>query len=86
MPNAFMLFIKPPSDDELLRRLRSRGRDDEQAIQRRFGEAKKEITLAETSRAYDQIIVNDDLDKAIEQIATLINEARHRPSGDASRD
>jgi guanylate kinase len=45
-PDAFMIFVLPPSDDELLRRLTGRGRDSEEAINRRFAAAKKEIETA----------------------------------------
>lgn len=84
MPNAFMMFIKPPSEEELLRRLRSRGRDDEQAIQRRFAEAKNELALANESGAYDAVIVNDDLEQAIEQIHSLIENTRRGQRDSAS--
>lgn len=72
MPSAYMLFIVPPSDDELLRRLRSRGREDEATIQRRFAEAKSEIDTARTSGAYDVLVVNADLDAAIEEVCNAI--------------
>jgi guanylate kinase len=48
-----MIFILPPSDEELLRRLRGRAQDQEAAIERRFAAAKREIELARTSAAYD---------------------------------
>jgi len=75
-PGAFMIFILPPSDEELLRRLHGRGRDSEQAIRRRFEEAKREINLAEASGAYDAFVVNDDLKTAQESASRLI-ENRH---------
>ncbi len=72
MPGALMIFVLPPSDEELLRRLRSRARDDEEAIQRRLEEAKREIDLANTSGAYDAFIVNDDLERAQGETSDLI--------------
>ncbi len=72
MPQAFMVFILPPSEDELLRRLRSRGREDETVIQRRFAEAKHEINLARSSNAFDEFIVNDDLSRTIEDAIKLV--------------
>ncbi len=78
MPDAFMVFISPPSDEELLRRLRDRGREDEAAIQRRFNEAKREIGLARESGAYDIEIVNDHLERAIEKTCAAIEAARAR--------
>ena len=75
-----MLFIMPPSDEELLRRLRSRGRDDEAAIQRRYAEAQKETALARSSGAYDDFIVNDDLPRSLERICNLIAQRREELS------
>jgi guanylate kinase len=72
MPEAFSVFVLPPSDEELLRRLRSRGRDDEEAIARRFAEARKEIDFARSSGVYDAFVVNDDLDRSIATIEGLV--------------
>lgn len=72
MPDAFAIFVLPPSEDELLRRLRDRGREDESAIQRRFSEAKKEIQFAHSSGVYDHFVTNDDLFKAIEEVERLV--------------
>lgn len=76
MPQAFMIFVLPPSDEELLNRLRLRGRDDEEAIKRRFAVAKAEIQTARDSHAYDAFIVNDDLATAIDQACQLVQERR----------
>jgi len=73
MSEAFMIFILPPSEEELLRRLRSRGREDETVIQRRFAEAKHEINLARSSNAFDEFIVNDDLNRTIEDAIELVH-------------
>jgi guanylate kinase len=72
MPQGLMIFIVPPSDEELLRRLRGRGQDHEPAIQRRYAEAKREIELARTSAAYDAFIINDDLTRTIEETCKLV--------------
>ncbi|MHC4082042.1 MAG: guanylate kinase [Planctomycetota bacterium] len=76
MPEALMIFVVPPSDEELLRRLRGRGREGEDAIQRRFAEARKEIAIAQSSGAYDATVVNDDLEQAIDATCRLV-EQRH---------
>lgn len=82
MPEAFMIFIMPPNDAELLRRLRSRGRDDPQAIERRFEEARREMQQARDSGAYDAIIVNDRLEDTIATACRLIEQRRAaRPAG-----
>lgn len=64
-PDAFGIFILPPSEASLLERLRGRAREGEDVIQRRFAEAKREIADARASGAYDLFIVNDDLERAI---------------------
>jgi guanylate kinase len=76
MPSAFMLFILPPNDVELRRRLEGRGRDDEEAITRRFAEARREIDLATSRDLYDAFIVNDALDRAVEEACELISARR----------
>ena len=73
-PDAYMVFVLPPSDEELLRRLRTRGRDDEEAVQRRFAEAKREIDLARSSGAYDAFVVNEVLETAIEETLDLVKQ------------
>ncbi|MHC4990352.1 MAG: guanylate kinase [Planctomycetota bacterium] len=74
MPESLMVFVLPPSEEELLRRLRKRGREAEEVIQRRFQEAKREIDLARRSDVYDHLIVNDDLPRAIEHTCSIIRE------------
>jgi len=76
MPNSVRIFILPPSEHELLRRLESRGREDGDAIQRRFREAKQEISLAQQSGAYTYFITNDDLELAIAETIAIIRSAR----------
>ncbi|MHC4909164.1 MAG: guanylate kinase [Planctomycetota bacterium] len=73
-PDALMLFILPPDDDELLRRLRNRGREGEAVIQRRFAEARAEIDAARTTGVYDALIVNADLATAIEDVCGRIQD------------
>lgn len=76
MKGAFMIFFMPPSDEELLRRLKARGRESDDAIQRRYNEARSEMTLARESGVYDAIIVNDQLERAIDEAVRLISVAR----------
>ncbi|MEM7164798.1 MAG: guanylate kinase [Planctomycetota bacterium] len=68
--NATFVFLLPPSLEELERRLRSRESDDEAAIQRRLDNAQGE--LARQDR-YDHRVVNDDLDRAVEEIAEIVS-------------
>ncbi|MGC6434425.1 MAG: guanylate kinase [Crocinitomicaceae bacterium] len=62
--NALSVFIQPPSYDELERRLRYRSTETEEKIQMRMAKANAE--LGYTSQ-FDKIIVNDDLEKAIQE-------------------
>jgi guanylate kinase len=87
MPRAFGMFILPPSEEELLRRLRSRKRESEEAIQKRFAEAKREIAQSNVHidaqgasvPVYDTFIVNDTLDHATQQaIAAVLGERSRR--------
>ena len=72
MPRASMIFIMPPDEVELRRRLEDRGRDDPEAIARRFDEARREVEQAMASGVYDAFVVNDDLETAIEEACSLI--------------
>ena len=76
MAGAFTVFVMPPDEDTLLKRLHARGREDEAAIQRRFAEAKTEIDFARTSGVYDAFVVNDDLEIAIDQLCDLVRARR----------
>lgn len=78
IPEAFMLFVLPPSEEELLNRLRKRGRESEEVIQRRFAEAKKEIATAKQSGAYDVFLENDVLDKVVDKACEIIKQERDR--------
>ena len=72
MPESVRIFIMPPHEDELLRRLEARGREDHDAIQRRFREAKQEIALAKKSGAYSYFVTNDDLELAVAETVAVI--------------
>lgn len=76
MPEALTLFVLPPSEDELLERLRARKREGEEAIQKRFAEAKREIAAARASGVYKHFLVNEDLEASIAQAIALVTNAR----------
>lgn len=75
MPEAVMIFIVPPSMDELERRLKKRGTDTERAIEARLIRAKQEYAEADF---YDYIIVNDDAEKAAGELSAIITAERCR--------
>ena len=78
MPDAFAVFVLPPNEQTLLERLRSRKREDESAIQKRFAKAKREIIKAWECGAYDEFIVNRDLDKAVTEAVGLVRSEQAR--------
>jgi guanylate kinase len=75
-PDALLIFVLPPDEQTLLRRLQDRGRDSADDIQKRFRQAKREIHMAKGSRAFDYMVINDDLDRAVEEIAKIIRQKR----------
>ena len=72
MPSSFGVFIMPPDEAVLLKRLRARGREDEATIERRFAEARSEMATARECGAYDAFIVNDDLESAVAELVEII--------------
>ncbi len=73
-PDATGIFIMPPSDEELERRLRGRGTDSEEVIQLRLENAKKEIEFAKTKGKYEYTIINDDLQKAADELRAILRQ------------
>lgn len=72
-PEAVMIFIAPPTLAELHRRLVGRGTDTEEAIERRFAEAKTELKLV---NEYDYVVVNDDIELAVEDVECILRSSR----------
>lgn len=70
-PEAVLVFILPPSIDELRKRLESRGDTDEAEITRRLDIAEQEI--AQSEGLFDYLLVNDDLDRCVEELLSLID-------------
>jgi guanylate kinase len=79
-PDALMIFIMPPDEQSLLSRLRDRGRDPEDVIEKRYRGAKREIWMAKGSRAFDDMVINDDLERAVDEISRLIRQKKS-PNG-----
>jgi guanylate kinase len=67
--DALSFFIMAPSPEELRRRLVSRGTDSTESIERRIAKAEFETAKA---REFDHIIVNDDIERAVDEIAAII--------------
>jgi len=72
-PNCCLIFIIPPSLESLRQRLTKRGQDSASVIKRRMRDAQAEIShWAE----FDQLVVNDDYDTALEELLAIINDHR----------
>ena len=69
IPNAVLIFLIPPSLKEMERRLRERGKDSEEAIQRRLTNAKMEL---DQIKRYEYTVLNDDMEKALECLKAII--------------
>ena len=75
LEDAVMVFIAPPTLSELERRLRGRGTDSEEKIQKRLARAREEIRAM---REFDFVVVNDDLYGAVEDFSSIIRAERAR--------
>ena len=68
-PEAVLIFLTPPSHDELVARLRGRGTDGEDRIAERMAIAEAELAQAD---AFDHIVVNDTVDGAVAAIGRIL--------------
>lgn len=75
LPEVKSIFIMPPSIEELKRRLCGRGTESEEVIEKRMTAALDEIKRA---TEYDYIVVNDDIDVAVDDIISIIRSLRLR--------
>lgn len=68
-PEAFQVFVRPPSLEELERRIRGRGTDSEEAIVRRLARAEEELTA---EPEFDAVVVNRELPQAVAELEQLM--------------
>jgi guanylate kinase len=73
-PEAILLFVTPPSAEELRRRLTGRGTETEDVIRERMERAREE---AKSMPLYEYLIVNDNLEDAVELVHRTIQEAKN---------
>jgi guanylate kinase len=73
VPDAILIFIAPPSVDELVRRLMKRNTETTQDMAARREIATREM---EYSTRYDHVVVNDELEHAVAQVLRIIQKAR----------
>ena len=67
--NGFQIFLAPPSFEELERRIRGRGTDADEAIQRRLQRAQQELQAQEE---FDAVVVNDNIERALAELETFM--------------
>jgi len=73
MPEAILIFIMPPSEEELVRRLDRRGTESDRELEERIRNAKREIL---ESKRYDFIVVNDDLESAVKELEQIFKDVK----------
>ncbi|KAI9715985.1 MAG: hypothetical protein M1812_005619 [Candelaria pacifica] len=70
--HARFLFLSPPSPEELERRLRGRGTENEDSLKKRLDQAVKEMEFSKQEGVHDKIVVNDNVDKAYTEMESFI--------------
>lgn len=75
-PESLLVFVTPPSAEELKRRLEGRGTESAEVIAQRLARATEE---SEGIEAYDYIIVNDKLEECVEELHRLVEASRRAP-------
>jgi guanylate kinase len=77
MPEAQLVFLAPPSVEELHRRLRGRGTEDEETIRRRLHHADEELAA---QKEFDTTVVNDSVERAADELLGLLGSRQLAPS------
>jgi guanylate kinase len=73
MPDAVLVFVAPPSPEDLRKRLEARGTDTSEQIDRRLQVAREEL---EARSEFRHVIVNDELDRATDELVRLVRGLR----------
>lgn len=76
MPDAVKIFIGPPSWDELERRLKARGTNSKEDIEKRLVRAKVEVQTAHT---YDYFVMNDSVENAVRELDAIMTAEHCKP-------
>lgn len=75
-PDAVLIFVLPPSVEELYQRLKNRGTETEDVIRKRMRRAAEEVSVIEK---YDYIMINDELEESVKRLHGLIESAHNTP-------
>lgn len=70
MAQAILVFLEPPSEEELARRLTARGTESGPDLERRLAAAREEM---KASSWFDYVVVNDDAGRAAQEVAAIID-------------
>ena len=76
VPDAVLVFLRPPSMEELERRLRRRGTEDPDALRSRLAAAAEEM---EQAAWFDHVVENAELERAVDEVAAIIERYRNEP-------
>lgn len=79
LPDAYLVFVKPPSLDELERRLRTRETETDEQVRRRLAKASEELAA---EPEFDATVVNDQLDEAAHEVVTIVDRLGRRTIGE----
>lgn len=82
LPRAILVFILPPSREELEKRLRERSEDSAEEVRRRLDRAREEMLRY---RDYDHVVVNDDAERAGREVQAIATAARSRTADNERR-
>ena len=77
LPEALLVFVRAPSRDEQRRRLEARGSETPESIVRRLERAAAEEQIG--AEQFDAVVVNDDVDRAVGQVAAILAARRTAP-------
>jgi len=70
--NARYLFLAPPSLKALEQRLRGRGTETEESLQKRLKQAERELEFSRGEGVHDKVVVNDDLERAFREVEAWV--------------
>lgn len=79
-PEAVLVFVTPPSVEELRRRLENRGTETPEKIRKRIARAAEEVKEAEQ---YDYILINDDIEAAVDDFRKIVKAEHYRSANQA---
>jgi guanylate kinase len=82
LPNAILVFILPPSREELEKRLRERSEDSAEEVRRRLERAREEMLRY---KDYDHVVVNDEAERAGREVQAIATAARSRTADNERR-